>query len=189
MRSIGAVRRCRLADEARAWQWPDGFCPCRSRQRHGAGFLAGEETIHYAFHPLAGKTVASTGRRVMHGRVELLTIRLTDGTLTLTPAWMMRPEAATCAIRPGPRLCVAHLRDLRTHLDALLGSGHGDSSPSGGANNAPEPPPTTGSVRRTAKSTADPERTSASDGGDSESASDGGVVERAFDADPQGGAR
>ena len=35
----------------------------------------------------------------MHGRVELLTIRLTDGTLTLTPAWMMRPEAAMCAIR------------------------------------------------------------------------------------------
>ena len=92
----------------------------------------------------------------MHGRVELLTIRLTDGTLTLTPAWMMRPEAATCAIRPGPRLCVAHLRDLRAHLDALLGSGHGDSSPRGGANAAPEPPPTTGSVRRTAKSTADP---------------------------------
>lgn len=161
----------------------------RARQRHGAGFLAGEETIHYAFHPLAGKTVASTGRRVVYGGVEHITIRLIDGTMTLTPAWMMRPEAATCAIRPGPRLCVARLRDLRAHLDALLSSRHGDSPPSGGVNNAPEPPPTTGSVRRTAKSTADPERTSASDGGDSESASDRGVVERAFDADPRGGAR
>jgi len=76
----------------------------RARQRHGAGFLAGEETIHYAFHPLAGKTVASTGRRVVYGGVEHITIRLIDGTMTLTPAWMMRPEAATCAIRPGPRL-------------------------------------------------------------------------------------
>jgi hypothetical protein len=133
--------------------------------------------------------MASTGRRVVCGGVEHLTIRLTDGTLTLTPAWMMRPEAAICAIRPAPRLCVARLRDLRAHLDTLLSSGHGDSPPSGGAVNAPEPPPTTGFVRRAAKSTADPQRTSASDGGDFESASDGGVVERAYDADPKGGAR
>ena len=122
---------------------------------------------HYAFHPLAGKTVASTGRRVMYGGVEHVTIRLTDGTFTLTPAWMMRPEAAAFAIRPAPRLCVARLRDLRAHLDALLGSGHGDSSPTGGADHAPEPPPTTGPVRRAAKSVADSERTSPGDGGDS----------------------
>ena len=77
----------------------DASCPCRSRQRHGAGRLASEETISYAFHPLAGMTVASTGRRVVHGGVEHITIRLVDGTLTLTPAWMMRPEAAACAIR------------------------------------------------------------------------------------------
>lgn len=134
-------------------------------------------------------TVASTGRRVVHGGVELLTIRLIDGTLTLTPAWMTRPEAATCAIHPGPRLCVARLRELRAHLDALLSSGHWDSPPNVGAVNAPEPPPTTGSVRRAAKSIADPERTSGCDGGDSESASNGSVVERAFDADPRGGAR
>jgi hypothetical protein len=125
----------------------------------------------------------------MHGSVELLTIRLTDGTLTLTPAWMMRPESALCAIRPAPRLSVARLRDLRAHLDALLSSGHGDSSSSGGAVNAPEPTPTPGSVRRTAKSTANPEPTSASGGGDFESAFDGGAVERAFHADPKGGAR
>ena len=73
--------------------------------------------------------MASTGRRVVCGGVEHLTIRLIDSTLTLTPAWMMRPEAAACAIRPGPRLCVARLRDLRAHLDALLSSGDGDSPP------------------------------------------------------------
>src|ERR1700693_2952812 len=49
----------------------DGFCPCLSRQRHGAGILAGEETIYYAFHPLAGKTVESSGRRVVAGGEEL----------------------------------------------------------------------------------------------------------------------
>jgi len=37
--------------------------------------------------------VASTGRRVVYGGVEHITIRLIDGTMTLTPAWMMRPEA------------------------------------------------------------------------------------------------
>jgi hypothetical protein len=57
--------------------------------------------------------VVSTGRRVVHGGDELLTIRLIDGTLTLTPAWMIRPEAAACTIRPGPRLCVAQKRSVR----------------------------------------------------------------------------
>jgi len=72
--------------------------------------------------------VASTGRRVVYGGVEHVTIRLTDGTLTLTPAWMMRPEAAACATRPAPRLCMARLRGLRAHVDALLSSEHGDLS-------------------------------------------------------------
>src|ERR1700760_3021985 len=56
-----------------------------------------------------------------------LTIRVTDDTLTLTPAWIMRPGAAICAVRPFPRLSVGRLRDLRNHLDALLGSSPGDS--------------------------------------------------------------
>jgi hypothetical protein len=74
-------------------------------------------------------TVASTGRRVVQGGVEHTTIRLIDGTLTLTPAWMMRPEAAGCAIRPAPRLCVVRLRDLRAYLDAVLGFGPGGFAP------------------------------------------------------------
>ena len=56
-----------------------------------------------------------------------LTIRLADGTLTLTPEWMLRPVAAACEIRSAPRLCMARLRGLRAYLDAVLGSAHGDS--------------------------------------------------------------
>jgi len=163
-------------------------CPCRSRQRHGAGVLAGEETISYAFHPLAGRTVASTGRRVMCGDVEHITIRLTDGTLTLTPAWMMRPEAAAFAIRPAPRLCVARLRDLRAHLDAVLGFEQGDSPPTGEADHVPNSPPTAGPVRRAAEPAADSESSSSGDGRESASAPDGGAVERGVDTDPEGGA-
>jgi hypothetical protein len=88
-------------------------CPCRARQRHGAGVLAGEETIFYPFHTLAGRTVASTGRRVQYAGVEHVTIGLSDGTLTLTPVWMMRPEAATSSICATSRLCMARLRDRR----------------------------------------------------------------------------
>ena len=88
--------------------------------------------------------MASIGRRVVYGGVEQLTIRLTDDTLTLTPAWMMRPEAAMCAVWPFPRLCVGRLRDLRNHLDALLGSGPGDSSRARGADHAPEATPRAG---------------------------------------------
>ena len=46
--------------------------PPRPRQRHGAGILASEETIYYAFHPLAGRTVASSGRRVVFGAMCIL---------------------------------------------------------------------------------------------------------------------
>ena len=67
--------------------------PVPARQRHGAGILANEEKrIFYAFHPLAGKIVTSTGRRVVFGGEAHLTIRLADGTLTLTPEWMLRPQ-------------------------------------------------------------------------------------------------
>jgi len=160
----------------------------RARQRHGAGILAGEETIYYAFHPLAGKTVASSGRRVVYGGVEHLTIRLTDDTLTLTPAWMMRPEAAMCAVRPFPRLCVGRLRDLRNHLDVLLGSSPGDSSRARGADHAPEATPRAGPVRKAPGSTSDPARASRGDGRDSASASDRGAVGRGGNSDPEGGA-
>jgi len=133
-------------------------------------------------------TVASTGRRVVQGGVEHITIRLIDGTLTLTPAWMMRPEAAACAIRPAPRLCVARLRDLRAHLDAVLGFEQGESPPTGGADHASEPPPPAGPVRRTANSIIDSEPSSSSDGRDPASAPDGGAIERVVNTDPEGGA-
>ena len=98
------------------------------RQRHGAGILASEETIYYAFHPLAGRTVASSSRRVVFGGDVHLTICLADGTLTLTPEWMLRPAAAACEICTAPRLCLARLCDLRAYLDAVLGSDRGDLS-------------------------------------------------------------
>ena len=53
-----------------------------------------------------------------------------------------------CAVRPFPRLCVGRLRDLRNHLDALLGSSPGDSSRARGADHAPEATPRAGPVRR-----------------------------------------
>ena len=165
-----------------------GFYPRRTRQRHGAGILGDEERISYAFHPLAGTTVASTGRRVMCGGVEHVTIRLSDGTLTLTPAWMMRPDAAGFAVCSAPRLCVARLRDLRAYLDALPGFAQGDSPPLGGADHAPDPPPTAGPVRRAGKFRTDPERTPPSHGGDSASAPDRGAFARGLGSDPEGGA-
>ena len=63
-------------DAASRWRSPSGSCRLRLRQRHGAGILASEETIYYAFHPLAGRTVASNGRRVVFGGDVHLTIRL-----------------------------------------------------------------------------------------------------------------
>jgi hypothetical protein len=155
------------------------ICRRRSRQRHGAGILASEETIYYAFHPLAGRTVASSGRRVVFGGDVHLTIRLADGTLTLTPEWMLRPVAAACEIRSAPRLCVTRLRDLRAYLEAVLGSDHGDSPLTDGADHAPESP-TTGSVRRAAAPATDPERTPPGDGGE------GSVRQKAGDAPARG---
>jgi hypothetical protein len=42
----------------------------------------------------ATRAVATSGRRVVFGGDVHLTIRLADGTLTLTPEWMLRPAAA-----------------------------------------------------------------------------------------------
>ena len=161
--------------------------PTRSRQRHGAGILASEETIYYAFHPLAGRTVASSSRRVVYNGVVHLTIRLADGTLTLTPEWMLRPAAAGCEVRSAPRLSLARLRDLRAHLDAVLGSDRGDSPPTDGADYAPQSP-TTGSVRRAAAPETDPERTPPGDGGECASASGGGAFAEGLGSNPEGGA-
>jgi hypothetical protein len=172
---------------ANARRCKDGFFPCPSRQRHGAGILASEETIYYAFHPLAGRIVSSSGRRVVRCGDVHLTIRLADGTLTLTPEWMLRPAAAGCEIRSAPRLCVARLRDLRAYLDAVLGSYDGDSPLTDGADHASEPP-TTGSIRRAAPPATDPEGTPPSDGGKHASASDGGSFAESLDFDPEGGA-
>ena len=159
----------------------------QARQRHGAGILASEETIYYAFHPLAGRTVASSSRRVVYGGVVHLTIRLAGGTLTLTPEWMLRPAAAGCEVRSAPRLSLARLRDLRAHLDAVLGSDRGDSPPTDGADYAPQSP-TTGSVRRAAAPETDPERTPPGDGGECASAYGGGAFAEGLGSNPEGGA-
>src|SRR5208282_2498336 len=98
------------------------------------------------------------------------------------------PEAAMCAVRPFPRLCVGRLRDLRSHLDALLGSGPGDSSRIRGADHAPEATPRAGPVRKAARPTIDSARASWGDDRDSAEASDRGVVRRGGNSDPEGGA-
>ena len=124
--------------------------------------------------------------RRLRGDVHL-TIRLADGTLTLTPEWMLRPVAAACEIRSAPRLCMARLRGPRAYLDAVLGSAHGDSPLTDGADHAPESP-TTGSVRRAAAPATDRERTPPGDGGECASAPGGGASAGGLVLDPEGGA-
>ena len=158
-----------------------------SRQRYGAGILASEETVQYPFHPLAGRTVASSSRRIVYGGVVHLTIRLADGTLTLTPEWMLRPAAAGCEIRSAPRLCLTRLRDLRVYLDAVLGSDDGESPLTDGADDASEPP-TTGSIRRAATPAAHPEGAPPGDSGECANAPSRGAFAGALDFDPEGGA-
>ncbi|MGC2395631.1 MAG: hypothetical protein WA579_06500 [Rhodomicrobium sp.] len=131
--------------------------------------------------------MAPSGRRVVFGGDVHLTIRLADGTLTLTPEWMLRPAAAACEIRTAPRLRLARLRDLRAYLDAVLGSDRGDSPLTDGADHAPETP-TTGPVRRAAAPPTDPERAPPGDGGEFASASGGGAFAEGLGFDPEGGA-
>jgi hypothetical protein len=134
-----------------------------------------------------GKIVTSTGRRVVFGGEAHLTIRLADGTLTLTPEWMLRPAAAGYEIRAAPRLCLTRLRDLRVYLDAVLGSNDGESPPTDGADDAPEPP-TARSIRRAAAPAAYPEGAPPGDGGQCASTFGGGAFTAALDFDPEGGA-
>jgi hypothetical protein len=139
-----------------------------------------EKRTFYAFHPLAGRTVTSTGRRVVFGDEAHLTIRLADGTLTLTLEWMLRPAAAGCGIRAAPRLCLTRLRDLRVCLDAVLGSNDGESPPTDGADDAPEPP--------TARSIRNGRSSLMSDGTSMRRRTFGlDVVEGDFEADNGGG--
>jgi hypothetical protein len=123
----------------------------------------------------------------VYGGVEHLTIRLADGTLTLTPEWMLRPAAAGCEIRSAPRVCLARLRDLRVYLDAVLGSKDGESPLTDGADDGPQSS-TTRSVRRAATLATDPERTPPGDGGERKSASGGGAFAEVLGSDPEGGA-
>ena len=116
-----------------------------------------------------------------------LTIRLADGTLTLTPEWMLRPAAAGCAVRPEPRLSLGRLRDLRAHLDAVLGSDDGESPLTDGADHASEPP-TTGSIRRAATLAAHPEGAPRGNGGECARAPGGGAYAEDLDFNPEGGA-
>ena len=142
------------------------------RQRHGAGCLTCEERVYYPFHPLVGKTVVSTGSKVVFNSVELVTIRLEDGTLCLTPAWMLRPEVEALTAVPVPRLCVSR---LRAFVSLALGSDYGDSPPSGGAH-APKPSSTAGSVRRGSKAADVTGRSSSRDGGTDPNAPNRSVV-------------
>ena len=95
------------------------FCPCRSKQRHTAGYQAFEATIHYRFHPLAGQAVVVTGRNTHRGTA-MLVVRQPDATLALLPEWMVRPEAADLEVRDTPRLPALTLLLLRTVVDTVL---------------------------------------------------------------------
>jgi hypothetical protein len=101
---------------------------------------------------------------------------------------MMRPEAATSSICATPRLCMARLHDLRAHLDALLGSEPGESSPREGADHASSPPSTTRTVRGAARPATNPSRTPPGHDRDPGSAADGGNCSPGPGFDREGGA-
>jgi hypothetical protein len=66
------------------------------------------------------------------GGEEHFVIRQPDGTLTLLPAWMATPVAASFRLISDPRLPVNRLLEVRILVEALLASSLRESSRSGG---------------------------------------------------------
>jgi hypothetical protein len=91
-----------------------GFCRCRSKQRHTAGYQ-GDGRIHYPFHPRCGET-AVVVRRQRFQRGDVFVVHQLDGTLAHIPCWMMSDAAAHHELRSEPRLPLEQLRDLRIEV-------------------------------------------------------------------------
>ena len=78
---------------------------------------------------------------------EVFVIRQPDGTLAQVPCWMMQEAAAHHVLCPEPLLPLAHLRDLRIEIDALLDLLRSDSKTEKGQEDAQRDPSATRSVR------------------------------------------
>jgi len=79
---------------------------------------------------------------------DVFVIRQPDGTLAHVPCWMMREPAAHHALCAEPVLPLAHLRDLRGEIDALLDFLRCDSTTEKTQNDSRRDPPVKRSVRR-----------------------------------------
>jgi|SRR5215469_2535178 len=99
-------------------------------QSHSARYQMGEVTIHYRFHPYAGRSMPVIGRNVRAG-VAVVTVRQPDDTAAYIPEWMIHPEAKRLNLRSQPRLPLGCLRDLRDVVGAILrmlaGTGESDN--------------------------------------------------------------
>src|SRR5208337_1490972 len=109
-----------------------------STQSHTAGNLAIEVIVTYPFHPRHGQRVPVTGVK-RHAGADHLIARQPDGTLSLLPVWMTRPEAGAYQLVATPHLPIGVLFDLRGLIDALLASSRGDSPLRGGDHAHPTP--------------------------------------------------
>jgi hypothetical protein len=78
-------------------------------------------TIHYRFHPCAGKSIPVIGCNT-HCGTAVVVVRQPDGTAAYIPEWMVRPEARQLGLRHRPRLPLGCLDDLRDVLGAILTS-------------------------------------------------------------------
>ena len=158
--------------------------------RIGADHLAREAIVYVRQSTVDQVNTNVESRRRQYGLVERARqlgwadVSVIDDDLGRSGSGVSRPGFE---IRPAPRLSLTRLRDLRAHLDAVLGSNQGDSPPTDGADHAHQSP-TTGSVRRAAAPATDPERTPPGDGGEFASASGGGAFAEGLGFDPEGGA-
>jgi hypothetical protein len=75
--------------------------------------------------------VAVLARKQFGGEAHFV-IRQPDSTLTLLPAWMAAPAAASFRLMADPRLPVNRLLDVRALVEALLASSLGESPRSQG---------------------------------------------------------
>jgi hypothetical protein len=98
---------------------PSAFCLIQAKQRHTAHIPTVEVQITYPFHPRSGAAIQVAGSK-RHAGVVHFVVRQLDNRLTLLPAWMTEPAAATCEVRSAPRLPLDKLFDLRALFDAAL---------------------------------------------------------------------
>ena len=76
-------------------------------------------TVHYRFHPLAGRRARVVRVcRERHGTP--VCVPGPDGAPLAVPAWMTRPEAKLLGPRERPRLCLEALAAVRALVQASL---------------------------------------------------------------------